>query len=119
MSAASLKREIEIIQKALKLDPNPNYGFNMWGEFNSEYLTFLSEGEQSLYRWLALKFTVINELSKTRQVPTLHSGDHEEFTELTHEVTLKILKAQHLDEIREIACVHGLYPEEIVKRRIW
>ena len=119
MSAASLKREIEIIQKALKLDPNPNYGFRMWGEFNQEYLTFLSEGEQSLYRWLALKFTVIHELSKTRTVPTLHSGDIQEFMDLAHEATLKVLKAEHLDEIREIAHAHGLYPEEIVKRCIW
>jgi hypothetical protein len=69
-----IKREIEIVRKTLELDPNPNYRFSTWGEFNSGYLIFLSETEQRQYWHLIHKFAVIHAHDKQRNVPSIH-GD--------------------------------------------
>jgi len=81
MSISKLKREIEIVQKALKIDPNPNYRFSTWGEFNEGYLIFLSDMEREQYSHLVIKFAVIHEYDKKGQVPTIH-GPVLEFREL-------------------------------------
>ena len=54
------------------------------------------KNNHTLSLYLALKFRVINKFHKTRTASTIHTGNIQEFLKLVHEVTLEVLKAEHL-----------------------
>ena len=76
MSLTKLRREIEVVNKALNIDLDKvNYRFSTWGEFNASYLLFLSEAELKQYWRLVAKFALIHaDQQGKRTIPSIH-GD--------------------------------------------
>ena len=89
MSVKGLKRDIEAVRRALSMEPNPNYRFSTWGEFNETYLIFLNPEEFDAYKRIRIKFAVIHEFAKQGRVPSIH-GDVEHFREIVNEMTEEV-----------------------------
>lgn len=73
-----INRNLKIIKQALNIGTDSNLRFSTWGDFNSTYLTWLSEAEKRQYNHLVFKFAVIHAYDKQGMVPSMH-GDVEGF----------------------------------------
>ena len=94
-TSAQLKREIEVLSKALTLDTT-NKRFSTWGEFNEGYLTLLSEAELKQYWRLVYKFALItDDITKTGRAVTLHTWTPEYAADLEQRVKA-IIERGHL-----------------------
>lgn len=67
-----LRRDLKVVCRALSLEPNPNYRFSTWGEFNESYLSVLTDQDQEQYWRLVQLFAIIHEHYKNGHKFTIH-----------------------------------------------
>ena len=86
-TTAQLKRDIEIVNKALQIDAVKNYHFSTWGEFNETYLINLTETEKKQYWHLTLKFALMTfDIKNGREPTTIHNWTEEYVNDLEQRV---------------------------------
>jgi hypothetical protein len=100
-SKSKLLREIEVVKKALSIEPNPNYRFSTWGEFHESYLGALYPEELKQYRRLVAKFAIIHHLYGNGDILTIHN-DQVNYRKKVEHFTQKLMNIQHLKDMDKV-----------------